>query len=100
MSESVNISGNVNTVIVNNGEPTPQDVGEQFVADISYNGSIHRVTLRSKNGIPTREALGEHLQSDYPGAIVQMIYTVDTSNNNPYEISDSKRYHPSKLDWV
>ena len=97
MSESVNISGGVNTVIVNNGEATPQNVGEEFVADIVYQGNIHRLTMVSEDGIPTKNDLTEHIQGEYPGAIVHNIYRVEQTKLN---IKDDKRYHPSKLEWV
>ena len=97
MSESVNISGDVNTVIVNNGEATPQSVGEEFVADIVYQGNIHRLTMVTEDGIPTKNDLTEHIQGEYPGAIVHNIYRVE---QNKLNIIDDKRYHPAKLDWV
>ena len=99
LSESVNISGDFNGNLYMNAAPQQQDVGEQFSADVLYQGSIHRITMVTKSGVPTREQLGEHLQSDYPGAIVQTIYTVDTKSS-PYEVKDAKRYHPGTLDWI
>ena len=97
MSESVNISGDVNTVIVNNGEATPQSVGEEFVADIVYQGNIHRLTMVTEDGIPTKNYLTVHIQGEYPDAIVHNIYRVEQHKLN---IIDDKRYHPAKLDWV
>lgn len=99
LSESVNVSGNFNGNIYMNSSPKPQQVGEQFVADVIYQGSIHRISMTTKSGIPTRDELGEHLQVEYPGAIVQNIYSVSGSTS-PYEITDRKRYHPAKLDWI
>ena len=99
LSENVNISGDFNGNLYINSSPSHEDVGENFCADIVYQGSLHRLNLTTKSGIPTREELGEHLQDEYPGAIVQTIYSVDTSNS-PYKVKDSKRYHPAKLDWV
>jgi hypothetical protein len=100
ISESVNIAGDFNgNLYMNSSVQEPEDVGENFLADILYQGSLHRLNLRSKSGIPTREELGEHIQSEYPGAIVHTIYTVDVSNS-PYKVHDSQRYHPSKLEWI
>ena len=99
MSESVNISGDFNGNLYMNSAPQPEEVGEQFCADILYQGSLHRLNMRTQSGIPTREELGEHIQSKYPGAIVQTIYTIDTKSS-PYEVQDAKRYHPGKLDWI
>lgn len=99
LSESVNISGDFNGNLYMNSSPEPQQVGEQFSADVIYQGSIHRITMTTQNGIPTREELGEHLQVEYPGAIVQNIYSIGGSTN-PYKITDTKRYHPAKLDWI
>jgi hypothetical protein len=100
ISESVNISGDFNgNLYMNAQEPQAQEVGEQFVADVIYQGNTHRLTMRTQNGIPTREQLGEHLQSEYPGAIVQYIYSVNTPDN-PYKVTNTQRYHPAKLDWI
>lgn len=98
LSESVNISGDFNGNLYMNSQ-RPEEVGESFMADVIYQGSIHRITMKTQNGIPTREELGEHLQAEMPGAIVQTVYGIDASNS-PYKITDSKRYHPAKLDWV
>jgi len=100
LSEAINIAGDFNgNLYMNSPAQEPEEVGENFLADILYQGSLHRLNLRTNTGIPTREELGEHIQSEYPGAIVQTIYSVDTSNS-PYKVQDSKRYHPAKLDWV
>jgi hypothetical protein len=100
LSESVNIAGDFNgNLYMNAAAQEQEDVGENFAADILYQGSIHRLSLNTKSGIPTNQQLAEHLQDEYPGCIVQTIYSVDSSNNL-YKVKDSKRYHPSKLDWV
>lgn len=96
LGESVNIQ-NVETLIINNADPAPQEVGEEFVADIVFQGSIHRLTMVTENGIPTKNDLTEYIQGDYPGAIVHNIYQVEQSKLN---VKDDKRYHPAKLDWV
>jgi len=98
IQESVNIQ-HVDTVIVNNAESSPASVGEEFSADIVYQGSIHRLTIVSENGIPSKNDLAEYLQDSYPGAIVQQIYVVENSPKS-IQVKDEKRYHPAKLDWV
>jgi hypothetical protein len=98
LQESVNIQ-HVDTLIVNDSDSSAQSVGEDFSADIVYQGSIHRISMVSENGIPSRNDLAEYLQDEYPGAIVQQIYVQETSDKS-IKIKDDKRYHPSKLDWV
>jgi len=97
MSESVNISGDFNGNLYMNSQPEQQQVGESYVADIIWQGSIHRLEMVTKNGLPTKQQLGEQLQRDYPGAIVQNIYPVGEHNFN---IKNARRYHPSKLEWI
>ena len=98
LSESVNISGDFNGNLCVNSQPEePQQVGENYVADVTWMGSIYRLEMVSKNGIPSKQELGEQLQKDYPGAMVQNIYPAEEKNFN---IKNSKRYHPSKLEWI
>ena len=98
ISESVNISGDFNGNLYINSQPeTPQQVGEEYVADVLWQGSLYRMELVTKSGIPSKRDLGEQLQSDYPGAVVQQIYPVTEKNCN---IKNAKRYHPSKLEWI
>ena len=101
MAESINISGGVNTIIVNNGEAetSPKNVGEEFSADIVYQGSIHRLTMVTETGVPTATELAEYLQNEYPGCMVHQIYAQER-NEIPIEIKNSKRYHPAKLEWI
>ncbi len=94
ISESVNISGNFNgNLYINSQQESPQQVGEEYAADVMWNGSLYRLELVTKNGIPSTRDLGEQLQSDYPGAVVQQIYPVTEKNLN---IKTARRYHPSK----
>jgi len=98
IKETINISGNFNgNLYVNSQQEQPKQVGEEYVADIVWNGSLYRMELVSKNGIPTTRELGEQLQSEYPGAVVHQIYPVLEKNCN---IKKAKRYHPSKLEWI
>jgi hypothetical protein len=98
LQESVNIQ-HVDTLIVNGSDSNTQSVGEEFSADVMYQGSIHRISMVTENGIPSRNQLAEYLQDEYPGAIVQQIYVKETSDKS-IKIKDDKRYHPAKLDWV
>jgi len=98
MSESVNISGDFNGNLYVNSQPEePKQVGENYVADITWQNSIYRLEMVTKNGIPSKHELTEKLQGQYPGALVHNIYPVEEKNFN---IKNVKRYHPSKLEWV
>ena len=97
IQESINIQ-HVETLNVNNTQEQ-KPVGEEFTADVFYQGSIHRISMVTENGIPSRNQLAEYLQDEYPGAIVQQIYVKETSDKS-IKIKDDKRYHPAKLDWV
>jgi len=98
ISESVNIAGDfTGNLYINSSQPEPQQVGEQYVADVVWNGSLYRMELVAKNGIPSKRELGEQLQLEYPGAVVHQIYPIEEKN---LEITRTKRYHPSKLEWI
>lgn len=98
MSESVNISGDfTGNLYINSHQEQPQQVGEEYVADIMWHGNFYRLDLVTKTGIPSKQDLGEQLQKEYPGAIVHNIYPIEEKNLN---IKTSKRYHPSKLEWI
>ncbi len=97
ISESVNIAGDFTGNLYINSQTEPQQVGEEYVADVMWNGSLYRMELVTKTGIPSKRDLGEQLQSQYPGAVVQQIYPVTENNLN---IKNAQRYHPSKLEWI
>jgi len=98
ISESVNISGDFNGNLYINSQPeSQQQVGEEYVADVLWNGNLYRMELTTKDGIPSKQSLGEQLQGQYPGAIVHQIYPVMEKNIN---IKNAQRYHPSKLEWI
>ena len=97
ISESINISGDFNGNLYVNSSPEKQNFGEEYVADIMWNGSIYRLEFVSENGMPNKRDLGEQLQLEYPGAIVHQIYPITEKNN---KITKSKRYHPGKLEWI
>jgi len=94
LSESINISGDFNGNLYINSQPESQQMGEEYVADVMWNGSLHRLELITKSGIPSKQELGEQLQRQYPGAI---IYPAEQKNFN---IKNVQRYHPSKLEWI
>lgn len=98
ISESVNISGDFNGNLYINSQPeSPQQVGEEYVADVMWNGSLYRMELTTETEIPSKQSLGEQLQAQYPGAIVHQIYPITEKN---FQIKNAKRYHPSKLEWI
>lgn len=98
ISESVNISGDFNgNLYINSQQETPQQVGEEYAADVLWNGSLYRLELTTESGIPTKQSLGEQLQSEYPGAIVHQIYPITERKS---QVKKAKRYHPSKLEWI
>ena len=99
IAESVNISGSIsgNVYINASSQQDSQEIGESYSADILWRGSIYRLDLTSKNGIPTNQDLTEQLQGEYPGSIVQQIYPDLEKNLN---IKKVKRYHPAKLEWI
>jgi hypothetical protein len=98
ISESVNIAGDfTGNLYINSQAEQPQQVGEEYVADVMWNCGLYRLELVTKTGIPSSRELGEQLQSDYPGAVVHQIYPVTEKNLN---IKNAQRYHPSKLEWI
>ena len=100
LSESVNISGDFNgNLYINDSEQKQQSVGENFVADIVWEGKLYRMEL-SSDEIPTRESLGEQIQGNYPGAVVHNIYPAQYKSNSALRITGIKRYQPEKLTWT
>jgi len=99
ISESINISGDFTGNLYINSQPEQekQQVGEEYVADVLWNGSLYRMEMTTQSGVPSKRELGEQLQGEYPGAVVQQIYPVAEKNFN---IKNAKRYHPSKLEWI
>jgi hypothetical protein len=99
ISESVNISGDFNgNLYMNPQDQQPQEeVGESYVADITWQNNIYRIEMVTKTGLPSKQELAEKLQSEYPGAMVHNIYPVEEKNFN---IKNARRYHPAKLEWV
>jgi len=97
--ESINVSGDFNGNLYIGGSQQPQQqVGESYTADVMWRGNLYRMDLTSISA-PTRESLGEEIQSEYPGAVVHNIYPANVSNNNTMRITGVKRYQPERLSW-
>ena len=99
LSESINISGDFNGTLIVGGNSHQQPQTEEFSADIVYMGNIHRISMVTENGVPTKNELTQYLQDEYPGSIVQHIYVKENSKGS-IRVTDDKRYHPAKLDWI
>ena len=99
ISESINIGGDFNGTLIVGGSPQQEtsEVEESYTADVLWQGNLYRLELVTKTGVPSKQDLGEQLQKEYPGAIVHNIYPAEEKNFN---IKNSKRYHPSKLEWI
>ena len=97
--ENINVSGDFNGNLYIGGSQQPQQqVGESYTADVMWRGNLYRMDLTSISA-PTRESLGEEIQSEYPGAVVHNIYPANVSNNNTMGITGVKRYQPERLSW-
>ena len=93
MSESVNISGDFNgNLYINSSEP--EVAKESFVADVVWEGKIYRMEI--EGGMMSKNELAEHLQREYPGAIVHNIYPGQV---NTSRIKNAQRYQPERLSW-
>ena len=100
LSESVNISGDFNgNLYINGSEQKPQSMGEDFIADIVWEGKLYRMKLIG-DSLPTREKLGEDIQGSYPGAVVHNIYPAQYNSNSAFRVTGIKRYQPEKLSWT
>ena len=97
LSESVTISGDFNGNLYINSQPEQQQVCESYIADVMWQGSLYRLEMVTKSGLPSKQELGEQLQGEYPGVVVHQIYPIQEKNFN---IKNAKRYHPSKLEWI
>ena len=68
---------------------------ESYFADVVWEGKIYRMEIEGQ--MPSKSALGEQLQTEYPGAVVHQIYPAEEKN---FYIKNARRYHPSKLEWI
>jgi len=99
LSENITIQGDFNgTLNVGSPQPELQKVGESYTADVMWRGNLYRMDLTSISA-PTRESLGEDIQSEYPGAVVHNIYPANVSSNSTLRITGVKRYQPERLTW-
>lgn len=93
MSESVNISGDFNgNLYINSSEP--EVARESFVADVVWEGKIYRMEI--EGGMMSKNELAEHLQREYPGAIVHNVYPAFQQTS---KIKNVQRYQPERLSW-
>jgi hypothetical protein len=100
LSESITINGDFNgTLNVGGVSQEPQSQTEEFSADVIYRGNIHRISMVTESGVPSKMELTEYLQNEYPGSIVQNIYVKENSKGS-IKVTDDKRYHPAKLEWI
>lgn len=93
LSESITINGNFNGTL-NVGSSQPEQATESFFADVVWEGKIYR--LEVEGHIMNKNDLTEHIQDEYPGAIVHNIYP---SSNQTSRIKNVQRYQPEKLTW-
>ena len=93
LSESVNISGDFNgNLYINSLEPEVSK--ESFVADVVWEGKIYRMEVEGR--MMNKNELAEHLQGEYPGAIVHNIYP---ASQQASRIKNVQRYQPERLTW-
>jgi len=93
LSESLNISGDFNgNLYINSSEP--EVTKESFVADVVWEGKIYRMEV--EGGMMSKNELAEHLQGEYPGAIVHNIYP---ASQQASRIKNVQRYQPERLTW-
>lgn len=93
LSESINIAGDFNGNLYMNASQ-PEQTQESFFADVVWEGKLYR--LEVEGYIMNKNDLTEHIQDEYPGAIVHQIYpgSVNTSR-----IKNAQRYQPERLSW-
>ena len=93
LSESVTINGDFNGTL-NIGSSQPEQAKESFLADVVWEGNLYRFEI--EGSMMSKRELAEHIQGEYPGAIVHNIYP----SSNQSKIKQAQRYHPAKLDWI
>ena len=94
LSESITINGDFNGTLTYGGSPASEQTQESFFADIVFEGKLYRLEIEGK--VMNKSELTEHIQGEYPGAIVHNIYPVSQSSVN---IKSSQRYRPERLGW-
>lgn len=96
LNESVNISGNFNGNLYINDSKKDQKK-ESYMADFVWEGNIYRLEIDSET-ILSKNELTERIQCEYPGAIVHNVYP--PTKKSELKITNTKRYNPSRLEWV
>ena len=95
LTESITINGDFNGTL-NVGSSQPEQASESFFADVVWEGKMYRLEVEGK--MLSKNKLTEQIQGEYPGAIVHQIYPATQKAN--IQVSDTKRYHPGKLEWL
>lgn len=91
LQESITINGDFNGTLNVGGSQQQQE--ESFSADIVWEGKIYR--LEVEGSMMSRNELAEHIQGEYPGAVVQNVYPGSPQSR----IKSAQRYRPEKLNW-
>ena len=92
LQESITINGDFNGTL-NVGGSQPEQQQESFSADIVWEGKIYR--LEVEGSMMSRNELAEHIQGEYPGAVVQNVYPGSAQS----KIKSAQRYRPERLSW-
>jgi hypothetical protein len=92
LSESITINGDFNGTL-NVGSSQPEQAQESFFADVVWEGKIYR--LEVEGSMMGKNELAEHIQGEYPGAIIQQIYPGIPQS----KIKSAQRYRPERLGW-
>ena len=92
LQESITINGDFNGTL-NVGGSQPEQQQESFSADIVWEGKIYR--LEVEGSMMSRNELAEHIQGEYPGAVVQNVYPGSSQSR----IKSAQRYRPERLGW-
>ena len=93
LQESITINGDFNGTLNVGGSQPEQQQEESFSADIVWEGKIYR--LEVEGSMMSRNELAEHIQGEYPGAVVQNVYPGSSQSR----IKSAQRYRPEKLSW-
>ena len=92
LQESITINGDFNGTLNVGGSQSEQQQ-ESFSADIVWEGKIYR--LEVEGSMMSRNELAEHIQGEYPGAVVQNVYPSAAKSI----IKSAQRYRPERLSW-
>ena len=96
LSESINIAGDFNGNLYMNSESQPEQATESFLADVVWQGKLYRMEV--EGSIMDKNSLTEHLQGEYPGAIVHNVYPAQSQSS--LRIKNTQRYQPERLTWT